>query len=428
MSQKGRKKLIEVALPLEAINLASEKEKNIRKGNPSTLHYWWARRPLATARAVLFAQLVDDPGEYAETLLHNKVLRKKAEVELNDRLLDSENCKVLQESKQVMARELTLQGVAADIERKRLFQIIEDLVQWKNLNNKTLLDQALAEIKRCCGNQLPVICDPFSGGCTIPFAAQRLGLSSRGSDLNPVAVMIGKSMIEMPYIFRNTTPVNPERKQNELHPNAEGMAKDVEYYGEWIKQQAAQQIGHLYPKVNLPARSGGGTAEVIAWIWARTVPSPDPAFSDAYVPLASSFLLSAKKEQEAWVNPIVNHKTKEIKFQINIGGSSDEIEIAKKGSKTRGKANFRCLLSKAAISSSYIRKMGKDGCLGKSMMAIVAKGNRRKEYINPCKVHVEAAESAVPLWKPDTEMPKNPRWFSPPAYGIERFGELFSNR
>lgn len=254
MTTPYKKKLIEVAIPLEAINEASAREKSIRHGHPSTLHLWWARRPLAACRAVLFAQLVDDPSSHPDKFPTHE---------------DQE------------------------AERKRLFAIIEKLVKWENSTNEEVLEEARAEIRKSCGGELPPVYDPFSGGGSIPLEAQRLGLPAYGSDLNPVAVMIGKAMIEIPPKFKDMPPIHPGAKDRQFYRNAEGLAEDVKYYGEWMRAKAWERIGHLYPQVDLSAEYGGGKATVIAWIWARTVPSPDPAFSDVQVPIASSFLLRA---------------------------------------------------------------------------------------------------------------------------------------
>ncbi len=246
MSQPYKRKLIEVAIPLKAINAASVREKSIRHGHPSTLHLWWARRPLAACRAVLFAQLVDDPSSLPEAFPTPE---------------------------------------AQEVERRRLFAIVEDLVKWENSTNEEVLDRARAEIRRSCGGALPPVCDPFSGGGSIPLEAQRLGLPAHGSDLNPVAVTIGKAMIEIPPKFKDKEPVHPGTRERRFYRNAEGLAEDVKHYGEWMREKAWTRIGHLYPRVDLPKEYGGGKANVIAWLWARTVPSPDPAFADVQVPL-----------------------------------------------------------------------------------------------------------------------------------------------
>ena len=342
MTQTGNRKLIEVAIPLEAINAASAREKSIRHGHPSTLHLWWARRPLAACRAVLFAQLVDDPSSHPG---------KFPTVE------------------------------AVDEERKRLFDIIEDLVVWENSTNSEVLDRARAEIRKSCGDTLPPIYDPFSGGGSIPLEAQRLGLPAYGSDLNPVAVMIGKAMIEIPPKFKDREPVHPGTRDRNHYRNAECLAEDVKHYGEWMREQAFRRIGHLYPQVDLPKENGGGKATVIAWIWSRTVPSPDPAFGNVQVPIASSFLLSSKAGKEVWIEPIVDKAAKTISYRIRKGGTKEEIAKAKAGTKA-GRAVFRCVFSDAPISGDYVDKEAAKGNMSQVLIAIVAEGVRRRIYVS----------------------------------------------
>lgn len=389
MTQPYKKKLIEVAIPLEAINAASAREKSIRHGHPSTLHLWWARRPLAACRAVLFAQLVDDPSSHPDQFPTHE---------------DQER------------------------ERHRLFAIIEDLVKWENSTNEEVLERARAEIRRSCGGVLPPVYDPFSGGGSIPLEAQRLGLPAYGSDLNPVAVMIGKAMIEIPPKFKDMPPIHPGIKERSFYRNAEGLAEDVKYYGEWMREKAWERIGHLYPQVDLPKEYGGGKATVVAWIWARTVPSPDPAFPNVQVPIASSFLLTPMKGKEAWVEPLVDKQAKTISYRIRYGGTSDEIAAAKDGTKAGRGANFRCLMSDAAITPEQITSAGKTGKMGQALIAIVAEGKGGRAYVSPQKEHEAVAFSAEPSWKPEQRQPENPRWFSPPAYGMETFGDLFTDR
>jgi putative DNA methylase len=230
-----RKKLIEVALPLDAINKASAREKSIRHGHPSTLHLWWARRPLAACRAVLFASLVDDPSEHPEEFPTEQ---------------DQEQ------------------------ERERLFKLIEQLVQWENSNNEDVLQKARAEILKSTGGNPPPVLDPFAGGGSIPLEAQRLGLEAHASDLNPVAVLINKALIEIPPKFAGRPPVNPEARRSLMGGDwsgARGLADDIRYYGKWMRDEAYKRIGHLYPKVTLPKEHGGGEATVIAWLWTRTI-------------------------------------------------------------------------------------------------------------------------------------------------------------
>nr|BAH89289.1 conserved hypothetical protein [uncultured bacterium]BAH90242.1 conserved hypothetical protein [uncultured bacterium] len=389
MTQPYKKKLIEVAIPLEAINAASAREKSIRHGHPSTLHLWWARRPLAACRAVLFAQLVDDPSS------------------LPDQFPTPE---------------------AQEAERKRLFAIIEDLVKWENSTNEEVLERARAEIRRSCGGELPPVYDPFSGGGSIPLEAQRLGLPAYGSDLNPVAVMIGKAMIEIPPKFKDMSPIHPGIKGRSFYRNAEGLAEDVKYYGEWMREKAWDRIGHLYPQVDLPKEYGGGKATVIAWIWARTVPSPDPAFADVQVPLISNFVLSSKKGQEVWIEPLTDRHTKTISYRIRRGGTKVELAEAAMGTTAGKRQAFRCIMSGAALPYDHIRQAGKAGKMGQTLIAIVAEGKRGRAYVEPLPEHVEVAQTAKPEWRPEARLPDNPRDFKTPNYGMETFGDLFTDR
>ncbi len=389
MTHPPRKKLIEVAIPLEAINAASAREKSIRHGHPSTLHLWWARRPLAACRAVLFAQLVDDPSSHPDEFPTPE---------------------------------------AQEAERKRLFAIIEDLVKWENSTNEEVLERARNEIRRSCGGDLPPVYDPFSGGGSIPLEAQRLGLPAHGSDLNPVAVMIGKAMIEIPPKFKDQPPIHPGIKERSFYRNAEGLAEDVKHYGEWMREKAFERIGHLYPQVDLPKEQGGGKATVIAWIWARTVPSPDPAFSDVQVPIASSFLLSSKKGKEAWIEPVVERAAKTISWRIRHGGTREEIARAKEGTKAGRGAHFRCLMSGAAIAPDYVKRMGREGKMGQTLMAIVAEGNRTRIYVAPNEEHEKIAFSARPEWRPELPLPQHSQYVGVLGYGFETFGDLFTDR
>lgn len=428
MTKAYKKKLIEVALPLEAINAASAREKSIRHGHPSTLHLWWARRPLAACRAVLFAQLVDDPSEYVDELLKNSKIRNKAESELAEHTELWEKRQAEPNSPAANTPKPTLEDCAAEIERKRLFQIIADLVKWENSTNEEVLERARVEILRSCDGELPPIYDPFSGGASIPLEAQRLGLPAYGSDLNPVAVMIGKAMIEIPPKFKDNSPVHPGMKDRNHYRNAEGLAEDVKFYGEWMREKAYERIGHLYPQVDLPKEYGGGKTPVIAWIWSRTVPSPDPAFSDVQVPIASSFLLSSKKGKEAWIEPILDKSKKSIRYEIRTGGTKQQWDKAKEGTKSGRGANFTCLLSNAAITPDYVKEKGRAGEMGQSLIAIVAEANRSRVYLAPSEEQENIALSAEPLWEPETALPNDPRNFWTVDYGLKTFGDLFTDR
>ncbi|WP_170755621.1 DUF1156 domain-containing protein [Ruegeria lacuscaerulensis] len=428
MNQTYRKKLIEVAIPLAAINEASAREKSIRHGHPSTLHLWWARRPLAACRAVLFAQLVDDPSEYVDELLADPETREIAEKQLETDLAKHQKTLENLPENASEPEEPTLEHSAAEVERQRLFRIIEDLVKWENSTNEEVLERARAEIRRCCGDELPPVYDPFSGGGSIPLEAQRLGLPAYGSDLNPVAVMIGKAMIEIPPKFKDMEPIHLGIKDRSFYRNAEGLAEDVKYYGEWIREKAYERIGHLYPKVDLPQEQGGGQATVIAWIWARTVPSPDPAFEDVQVPIASSFLLSSRKGKEAWIEPIVDRASKTIAYEIRTGGSQENWAKAKEGTKQGRGAHFRCLMSDTAITPDYVKAIGKAGGMKQTLMAVVAESNRGRIYVAPTSAHSEIALSEQPDWKPETSLPNDPRNFWTVDYGLTTFGDLFTDR
>lgn len=452
-----KKKLIEVALPLEAINVASAREKSIRHGHPSTLHLWWARRPLAAARAVIFSQMVDDPSEYVDDLLSDPKQKSAAKRELKKRLAEYEAKRDLAEDDDVLEPEPTLEEVAADLERQRLFGIIEELVLWENTTNEAVLDRARAEIRqswrRACAenadhprakelfdrDKLPGFHDPFAGGGALPLEAQRLGFEAWASDLNPVAVLINKAMIEIPPRFAGRPPVNPKaRKDKKLIKEmrgATGLAEDVRYYGQWMRDEAVKRIGHLYPKVKVTAEMvrerpdlgpyEGRELTVIAWIWARTVRSPNPAFSNVEVPLASTFMLSTKKGKEAWVEPVVEGEG--YRFRIRVG-EPDDPEVAKAGTKLGRGANFRCLMSGAPMEADHIYAEAKAGGMGARLMAVVAEGDRSRVYLEPTPDQVAAAREAKPEWKPDIAMPNNPRWFSPPLYGLTTFGDLFTPR
>ena len=428
MTKAYKKKLIEVALPLEAINAASAREKSIRHGHPSTLHLWWARRPLAACRAVLFAQLVDDPSEYVDELLKDPKISKAAEKELTERTELWKKRQAEPESPAANAPKPSLEDCAADVERKRLFKIIEDLVKWENSTNEEILERARVEIRRSCNGELPPVYDPFSGGCSIPLEAQRLGLPAYGSDLNPVAVMIGKAMIEIPPKFKDRPPIHPGTKERNHYRNAEGLAEDVKYYGEWMREKAFERIGHLYPQVGLSSEYGGGEATVIAWIWARTVPSPDPAFSDVQVPIASSFLLSSKKGKEAWIEPVIDKSMNTVTYRIRHGGTKEELAKAKEGTKAGRGANFRCLMSDTAITPDYVKRMGREGMMEQTLIAIVAEGNRSRAFVAPTELQEETALSTSPDWRPETPLPNDPRNFWTVDYGLTEFGDLFTDR
>ena len=465
----NRKKLIEVALPLDAINKASAREKFIRQGHPSTLHLWWARRPLAVARAVIFAQMVDDPSEYVEELLADPTTRQAAEKAFRAQ------AKAWQERKLVFDKahaagmsaaanpdpgpQYSLEATAAALERQRLFNIIEDLVLWENTTDEKILQPARDEIwhswRRTCADnadhpqavelfnpdKLPAFHDPFAGGGALPLEAQRLGLESYASDLNPVAVLINKAMIEIPPKFAGRPPVNPEARQEQRliakkWRGAQGLAEDVRYYGHWMREEAEKRIGHLYPKVEItPLMTQerpdlkqyiGQKLTVIAWIWARTVKSPNPAFAQVDVPLVSTFTLSSKAGKEAYVEPIIEGGS--YRFIVNVGKPKD-IEAVKNGTKLARGANFRCLMSGAPISDSYVKIESMSGRTGTRLMAVVADGNRGRVYLTPTAEHEVLAHQAKPEWKPDQEMNRDTsNLVSGRGYGFFTWADLFTPR
>ena len=413
-----RKKLIEVALPLDAINAASAREKSIRHGHPSTLHLWWARRPLAAARAVLFAQMVDDPSSRPE-------------------LFPGEE--------------------AQSQERQRLFRIIEQLVKWENTTNEAVLEPAREEVRKswrrtCEDNRdhpraaelfdpdrLPAFHDPFAGGGAIPLEAQRLGLEAHASDLNPVAVLINKAMIEIPPKFAGKRPVNPEAREGKgstdaVWKGATGLAEDVRYYGKWMRDEAEKRIGHLYPKIEVTAKIAkerpdlqpyaGRKLTVIAWLWARTVKSPNPAFADVDVPLASTFILSTKKGSETYVEPVI--ESGGYRFIVKTGASPDS---AKNGTKSGGSgSNFLCLVSGVPMPFEYLRAEAKSGRMGARMMAVVAEGDRGRVYIDPVAGQEAVALSARPMDTPETDLPERALGFRVQEYGMTKWRDLFTDR
>lgn len=419
-----RKKLIEVSIPLEAINAASAREKSIRHGHPSTLHLWWARRPLAACRAVLFAQLVDDPSSWPE------------------RFPDEE---------------------AQEAERKRLHKIIERLVPWEASNDERILNEARCEIARSVAwglgeeppaatdspailnylkTKAPPVYDPFSGGGSIPLEAQRLGLRAYGSDLNPVAVLIGKALIEIPPKFAGRPPVNSKARaeasngQLRSWKGAQGLAEDVRYYGQWMRDEAERRIGHLYPKATLP---DGSQATVIAWLWARTVRSPDPAAKGAMVPLVSSFMLSTKEGKKAWVEPMIDPAAQDgWRFEVRTGAlSKADEEQLKRGTKAGKALGFTCVRTGAAIERSYIQAEGKADRLGSRLMAVVAEGGRNRIYLSPTagdeQVAAAAASPAVDEARSTFLSPETPTRAMITggvcsAYGLRTWGHLFSDR
>ena len=424
---KTVRKLIEVALPLDDISRATAREKSIRQGHPSTLHPWWARRPLAAARAVLFAQLVDDPSSRPERFPTKE---------------------------------------EQDEERARLFAILRRMVQWPSKDKKSpesnpksieeAIGQAREEIRKswqrtCADNtdhpqtaelfdpeKLPAFHDPFAGGGAIPLEAQRLGLESHASDLNPVAVLINKAMIEIPPKFTGRPPVNPESRKGSLRERqwkgVAGLAADVRHYGQWMRDEAAQRIGHLYPKVSVTEdmasqrsdlkRYVGRELTVIAWLWARTVRSPNPAFADVDVPLVSNYLLSTKRGKKAWVEAVIERRG--FRFRVRSGIPPD-LKKAKMGTSAGKRAGFRCLISRDPIKYGHIKDQGRRGALGERLMAIVAQGDNERVYLDPIAEHQHMALAQRSDHKPDLLLQGKAR-ANVGNYGLMRVGELFTER
>lgn len=433
MPIRSPKKLIEVALPLADINAeASLRKRKAPSGYPTALHKWWAQRPPAAARAVLFAQLVNDPGY---------------------------------ESGQGFQRGMNKKDAAR--ERERLFEIIRKLVLWENTNDQTILRAAREEIRRswqetCRLNakhpnatelfnpeNLPAFYDPFGGSGSIPLEAQRLGLDSHASDLNPVAVVLNKAMIEIPPKFAGRPAVGPlprnkeatERRTREMHEDwsgGKGLAEDIRRYGHWIRDEAERRIGHLYPRIRITkemaeARSdlkslAGQNLTIVAWLWARTVKSPNPAYTEVQVPLASTFLLSTKPGKEAWVQPVTTGGTYRFEVRTAIAGHGKPPVGAKGGTKV-SQGSFRCLMSDTPIKYEYVDEEANAGRMGARLMAIVAEGSRGRVYLDPTDDMEAIAKSAAPGWAPDTPCRGT---FASNAlgrrYGFNVFGDYFTAR
>lgn len=380
MTSITKKKLIETSLPLEAINAQASREKSIRHGHPSTMHLYWARRPLAAARAVLFAQLVDDPASRPEEF-------PTAELQ--------------------------------DTERARLHALMEKLVIWENSNDEALLEAARSEIRKSNNGKLPAVLDPFAGGGAIPLEAQRLGLEAHASDLNPLAVLLNKSLIEIPPKFSGKKPVFPSSEGEQLGwKRAEGLAADVRSYGQWMRDEAQQRIGNLYPQVTVP---GGTKHTVIAWIWARTVKSPNPA-NPIEVPLVRSWWLSKKKGKEAWIKASVVNGEVQYEVRHDANGPTGDAD---------GTINRRGATSIAdgtPMNFKYIRAEAQAGRMGSHLISIVAEGTRGRLYVSPSKAHLDAARIEPPNNVPEGDIFDWPGRINVFRYGMTKWSNLFTNR
>ncbi len=379
-----KKKLIEVAMPIEAINAASvaESASPFLKGHPRSMK-WWARRPLAACRGVLFAQLVDDPSANPSRFPTEELQEK---------------------------------------ERQRLFGIIEQLVKWENSNNESLLNEARAEIRRSCNGDPPPILDPFAGGGSIPLEAQRLGLDAYASDLNPVAVLINKSLIEIPPRWSSHRPVSPLDEgmlETQSWQGAQGLAHDVRWYGRWIQAEAERAVGSDYPAVLAP---DGSTAKTIAWIWARTTLCRNPACAKQ-TPLVRSFWLARKKGAETWVRPVLSEGG--IRFELGHGPDGPSAEG------TVGRSGGICLHCSEPIPFDYIRSEGRAGRMGQQMMAICVSGARGRYFVEPTEADMQAAmieTGDAEFFVPDTDLPEKALGFRVQAYGLVHHRDLFTAR
>jgi putative DNA methylase len=373
-----KKKLIEVAIPLAAISAESSAQKTMGAApHPQNLHRWWARRPLAATRAVLWASLVDDPSADP------------------DRFPTPE-------------AQLT--------ERNRLFSILERLVPWAASNDEGVLAAARAEIIRSCDGDLPTILDPFAGGGAIPLEAARLGLPTRSGDLNPVAVMIQRAMLEIPNRFAGFAPVNPIAHSTQVvWERARGLGADVEAYGSWMQEEAARRIGDLYP---VPKVSGAAQVSPLAWIWARTVRSPDPAWP-GHVPLVRSWTLAKKAGRPAvWVEPEIDRASQTITFKVRTGGKPPDGNVSRQGAS--------CIATGSAIPFSYIRDEAAAGRMGQQLMAVVVEADGDRRYISPTEsdsVQVEVDRESTVRGQLQGKATVNVG-----NYGITEWADLYTDR
>ncbi len=385
-----KRKLIEVGIPLKAINEESAREKSIRHGHPSTLHLWWARRPLAAARAVLFAQLVDDPSSHPD-------------------------------------RFPTDEDVA--VERKRLHDLMEKLVLWDNCTAEAILAQAHREILNSTGGAPPPILDPFAGGGTIPLEAQRLGLQSYASDLNPVAVLINKALIEIPPKFANQEPVSPEvEKEQLIHswPRVTGLAEDVRRYGRWMRDEAERLLWQLYPKVSLTETT---KSTVIAWIWARTIVCPNPACGIA-MPLVRSWRIGQKNGNEAQVVPLVVGGSVRYSISRRFTGSGEGT--------VSGRTGATCIGCGAHVSANDVHaQLDVREPPSPALIATVCAGPRGRTYVAPDEEQIQtlrmAREKALEIRRSDYALSAAARGtFGGNAqgrrYGYFQFSDYFTDR
>jgi len=388
-----KKKLIEVALPLPELNDASAFDKRPGIGpHPKGIHHWWARLPLPTARAILFASVVDDPGEHEERW--------------------------------------ATEG-AQNAERERLFDIMRRMMGKKLHEHPEVYAEAQSEILKHCDGRLPQVFDPFAGGGSIPLEASRLGFEAHAADLNPVAVLLNKCNLELAPQWAGRPPVNPEDRKRiggeQAWRGGHGLAADVRYYGRRIRGRALSKLGPHYPKARLPKQYGGGEANVIAWIWARTVASPNPAARGKHVPLVSTYWLTSKNGGEAWLDPVVDKVKGTYRFEVRTGTPSNRAAVAA-GTKLGRGAKFRCLLTGEPLDEDHIKTEAKAGRLGMSLLAVVAEGARGRVYLPATDSQIQAAKVVAPKDEVDEPLADDPRNIWCVGYGLVRFSQLFTAR
>jgi len=367
-----KKKLIEVAIPLELINQACLDESSVpRKGHTSTLHPWWAKRPLAGCVSVAFSSIVDDPS--------NSLPKKEA-----------------------------------DKERNRLFKIIEGLVRWENRGNKKILEKAREEIAKYVDKKV-IFIDPFSGRGNIPFEAQRLGLKVCASDYNPVAVLIEKGVVEIPPKFLGQEPINPEMKSSKIKGNwigCKGLASDIRYYGKGIQEQAEKQLSQYF-------RNPNSSFNPSIYIWMRSVKCPNPACG-CELPLTASFWLSKRKSRPCYLKPIVKHNKIE-RFEIIYGKDNAP-------SATVSRTGAKCICCEATIPLDYIRTQGKKGKIVYKLIATIEDTKQGRKYRVASEDEQQLAEKIDLDWTPSGKIPDIALGFRIQKYGITDFSQLFSKR
>ena len=375
-----KKKLIEVALPLEDINRESVKQKTGRPktGYPTTLHKYWAQRSVATARAAIWSSLVDDPSSHPEKF-PTADLQKK--------------------------------------ERLRRFDILRKLILWESTADASLWAEARKIAEEDCGGSLPPFIDPFAGSGAIPLEALRLGMSAHASDLNPLAVTIQHMLVEWPQKFANKPAVHRRNKGGLSASTAFGnLAADVLAYGEDINEKLRGRIGEFYPPVT---DSFGKEIEPGVFMWARTVPCPNPACG-VLTPLVKDWKLSTRSG--AHIRPVIDRAAKTINFAVQHDGVVPEPSF-------NGRKGGACLMCEAPIDFVWIRKQGVAGLINHRLMAIAAGDDYSWAFYQPTSEH-ESVALTVPdsTWVPRGDIPNNTRDFRTQLYGMATWASLFTPR